>query len=112
MIDIGDQSRDRAKCGRAHEAATYLQPGAECARGPLDLVYYSLQLFVLDAAPMQSVRTLPLALQIARFAGPAVTIYLIFLAIQGLLAQRLYQARIRLTRGHSEVKPAGPLQPP
>jgi voltage-gated potassium channel Kch len=80
---------------------TYLQPGAEYARGPLDLVYYSLQLFVLDAAPMQSVRTLPLALQIARFAAPAVTVYLIFLAVQGLLAQRLYQARIRLTRGHS-----------
>jgi voltage-gated potassium channel Kch len=83
------------------KGTTYLQPGAEYARGPLDLVYYSLQLFVLDAAPMQSVRTLPLALQIARFAAPAVTIYLIFLAVQGLLAQRLYQARIRLTRGHS-----------
>jgi voltage-gated potassium channel Kch len=83
------------------EGSTYLQAGAEYARGPLDLVYYSLQLFVLDAAPMQSARTLPPALQVARFAAPAVTIYLIFLTVQGLLAQRVMQARIRLARGHS-----------
>jgi voltage-gated potassium channel Kch len=83
------------------EGSSYLQPGARYARGPLDLVYYSLQLFVLDAAPLQTATDLPVALEIARFAAPAVTIYLLFLAIQALLAQRLLQARIRLTRGHS-----------
>jgi hypothetical protein len=79
----------------------YLPHHTEYGRDPLDLVYYSLQLFVLDAAPLQTATDLPVALEIARFAAPAVTIYLLVLAIQALLAQRLLQARIRLTRGHS-----------
>jgi RyR domain/TrkA-N domain len=83
------------------EGSSYLQPGARYVRGPLDLVYYSLQLFVLDAAPLQSARKLPLALEIARFAAPAVTISLVFLAVHALLAPRLIQAGIRFMRGHS-----------
>lgn len=79
----------------------YLPEGSAYGRDPLDLVYYSLQLFVLDAAPLQTAKNLPWTLQVARFAAPAVTIYLIFLAVQALLAQRLMQARIRLTQGHS-----------
>jgi hypothetical protein len=79
----------------------HLLKGSGYGRDPLDLVYYSLQLFVLDAAPLQTARNLPWTLEVARFAAPAVTIYLIFLAVQALLAQRLMQARIRLTRGHS-----------
>jgi RyR domain/TrkA-N domain len=83
------------------EGSSYLQPRATYAHDEFDLFYYSLQLFVLEAAPLQSARKLPPALEIARFAAPAVTISLIFLAIQALLAQRWNQARIRLTRGHS-----------
>jgi hypothetical protein len=79
----------------------YLPDHSEYGRAPLDLVYYSLQLFVLDAAPLQTAKNLPWTLEVARFAAPAVTIYLIFLALQALLAQRLMQTRIRLTRGHS-----------
>jgi hypothetical protein len=79
----------------------FLAEDSGYGRGPLDLVYYSLQLFVLDAAPLQSARNLPWTLEVARFAAPAVTIYLIFLAVQALLAQRLMQARIRMMRGHS-----------
>jgi hypothetical protein len=79
----------------------YLPAHPAYGRGPLDLVYYSLQLFVLDASPLQTATHLPVTLEIARFAAPAVTIYLIFLAVQALLAQRLVQARIRVTRGHS-----------
>jgi hypothetical protein len=79
----------------------YLPDHPEYGRNPLDLIYYSLQLFVLDATPLQTATDLPLALEIARFAAPAATIYLLFLAIQALLAQRLLQARVRLTRGHS-----------
>ena len=79
----------------------FLAEDSGYGRGPLDLVYYSLQLFVLDAAPLQTARNLPWTLEVARLAAPAVTIYLIFLAVQALLAQRLMQARIRMTRGHS-----------
>lgn len=79
----------------------YLPAHPEYGLEPLDVVYYSLQLFVLDAAPLQTATNLPIALQIARFAAPAVTAYLIFLAAQELFAERLVQARIRLMRGHS-----------
>jgi hypothetical protein len=79
----------------------FLPDHLEYGQGSLDRVYYSLQLFVLDAAPLQTSAHLPMALQVGRFAAPAVTGYLIFLAIQALAAQRLMQARIRLTRRHS-----------
>ncbi|MDQ5851371.1 MAG: hypothetical protein M3380_04725, partial [Chloroflexota bacterium] len=71
----------------------YLPHHAEYGRDLLDLVYYSLQLFVLDAAPVQTATNLPVALELARFAAPAVTIYLLFLAIHQLVSQRLIQAR-------------------
>ncbi|GIM90315.1 RyR domain-containing protein [Paractinoplanes toevensis] len=69
--------------------------------GPLDLLYYSLQLFVLDASPLQNAVGLPLLLQIARFAAPIVTVYLIILATQALILGSLQQARINVMRGHS-----------
>src|SRR5215211_6348135 len=40
--------------------------------GFLDIVYYDLQLFVLDSAPLQQATNLPVTLQVARFAAPAV----------------------------------------
>lgn len=79
----------------------YLPAHPEYGGEPLDMVYYSLQLFVLDAAPLQTATNLPVALQIARFAAPAATAYLIFMAAQELFAERLVQARIRLMKGHS-----------
>ena len=79
----------------------FLPDHLEYGQGTLDRVYYSLQLFVLDASPLQTSTHLPMTLQIARFAAPAVTVYLIFLAVQALAAERLMQARIRLARRHS-----------
>jgi hypothetical protein len=79
----------------------YLSADSQYGTRPVDLIYHSLQLFVLDAAPLQTATNLPWTLEVARFAAPAVTIYLIFLAVQALFAERLMQARIRLTRGHS-----------
>jgi hypothetical protein len=83
------------------KGSSYLQPDAKYARGLGDLVYYTLQLFVLDAAPLQDATKLPPALQIARFVAPAVTISLVFLAVHALLQPLLAQARIRLMGGHS-----------
>lgn len=79
----------------------YLPAHLEYGRGFLDLVYYSLQLFVLDAAPLQTAHNLPVSLQIARFAAPAVTAYLLILATQALILQRLVATRISVLRGHS-----------
>src|SRR5262249_53740039 len=55
----------------------------------------------------QTATNLPLTLEIARFAAPAVTAYLIFLTVQALFAERLMQVRIRFTGGHSVL--CGPL---
>jgi RyR domain-containing protein len=73
----------------------------EYGRGILDLVYYSLQLFVLDAAPLQTATHLPVTLQIARFAAPAVTAYLIVLAAQAMIIRRWASFRIGRVRDHS-----------
>jgi len=85
----------------------YLSANSGYGTRPVDLVYDSLQLFVLGAAPLQNATNLPVPLEIARFAAPAVTVYLIFLAVKALFADSLMQARIRLTRRHSIL--CGPL---
>ncbi|GIF25105.1 hypothetical protein Ate02nite_78350 [Paractinoplanes tereljensis] len=79
----------------------YLKDFPQYGSSFLDLGYYSLQLFVLDASPLQNADGLPLLLQIARFAAPIVTVYLIILATQALLLGRLQQARIAVMRRHS-----------
>jgi hypothetical protein len=79
----------------------YLQGQNVYGHEPVDLVYYSFQLFVLDASPLQSATNLPVPLEIARFAAPAVTVYLILLTVQEVFADRLMQARIRFSRDHS-----------
>ena len=73
----------------------------EYGRGFLDLVYYSLQLFVLDAAPLQNATHLPVMLQVARFAAPAVTAYLIVLAAQAMITRRWAHFRIGRVKDHS-----------
>jgi len=86
----------------------YLPSHKEYGSGFLDLVYYSFQLFVLDASPLQNANGLPVLLQVARFAAPAVTVYLLVLATHALIRGRLRQGRIALMRGHSIL--CGPLE--
>jgi voltage-gated potassium channel Kch len=68
--------------------------------GPLDIVYYSLQLFVLGAEPLDTGGPFPPALELARFAAPAVTIYAVVEASRLLLAAELRRLRIRRVRQH------------
>lgn len=79
----------------------YLPPDSPYGAGLVDHVYHSLQLFVLEFPSPPTPTNMPWTLQIARFAAPAVTVYLIFLAVKALFAESLMQARIRHTRGHS-----------
>ncbi|WP_436527100.1 NAD-binding protein [Actinoplanes sp. HUAS TT8] len=72
-------------------------------RDPLNLTYNTLQLFVLGADPLQDAVRIPLALQIARFAAPAVTLYAFFEAGRVLLAAELRRWRARRSRGHVVV---------
>jgi hypothetical protein len=89
-----------------HELLTHapqygLPANQQYGTGLFDLVYYSLQLFFLGAAPLQNATELPWQLDIARFVAPAVTGYVIFLFLQELLGESLMLARIRRMRGHS-----------
>lgn len=80
--------------------ATFLRHSAVCADRRIDLIYYDLQLFVLGADPLQGGGPYPIALEIARFAAPAVTMYAIFEIVLRLFAAEARRMRVRLARGH------------
>jgi hypothetical protein len=77
--------------------------GGQPGYGVLDLVYYDLQLFVLDSAPLQAGGPFPPALEVARFAAPAATAYALAAAVQAILARQLELLRVRRARGHTIV---------
>lgn len=70
---------------------------------PLDVVYYSLQLFTLGAEPLQQGGPYPLAIEIARFTAPAVTIYALIEAGRLLFAAEVARFRARRAKGHVVV---------
>ncbi|MFI6815110.1 RyR domain-containing protein [Nonomuraea sp. NPDC050328] len=76
----------------------------------LDLLYYDLQLFVLDPLPLDmAARALPLSLEIARFTAPATTIYVLVAGGVLLFSTELRRFRARRSRGHAVVCGSGPL---
>jgi RyR domain/TrkA-N domain len=77
--------------------------GGQAGYGVLDLVYYDLQLFVLDSAPLQAGGPFPPALEVARFAAPAATAYALVAAVQAILARQLELLRVRRAHGHTIV---------
>jgi voltage-gated potassium channel Kch len=68
-----------------------------------DLVYWDLQLFVLDAAPAQDGHDMPIALHIARFTAPAVTIYALVRTGLLLFQRRVDEWRAQRSKGHVVV---------
>lgn len=81
----------------------YLAGGPPASRDPFNLLYGDLQLFVLGSDPLQGGTRFPLALQIARFAAPAVTLFAVAEACRLLLATELRRLRARRARGHAVV---------
>ncbi|TQS46912.1 RyR domain-containing protein [Cryptosporangium phraense] len=69
----------------------------------VDVLYYDLQMFVLDSDPVEAGATLPVTLQIARFLAPATAAYLIFVTAQSVIARQLEAVRARTARGHAVV---------
>ncbi|MBF8187200.1 NAD-binding protein [Nonomuraea sp. K274] len=86
---------------------TYLAARTELTS--LDLVYYALQLFVMDSEPLGEGGPLPWTLEFARFAAPAVTVYALAEAVRLLLSSELRKVRARETRRHAIVCGTGPL---
>lgn len=77
--------------------------GIEAGTSWTDLVYYTLQLFLLDAAPLQSASGLPIVLEIARFLAPLSTALALILAAKTVLDSTYLAARARALRGHVVV---------
>jgi voltage-gated potassium channel Kch len=78
--------------------------GGDYPHGPLDLLYYDAQLFVLSSPPVDDAhRSFPLLLQLARFAAPAVTVYAFVEAGRRLFASELTRLRTRRSRSHVVV---------
>lgn len=68
-----------------------------------DLVYYSVQLFVLGAEATNEGGDLPWQLQAARFLAPVATGYAVFEAVRSLFADQFVLMRTRRMRGHAIV---------
>jgi len=81
----------------------YLGDQPAASRHPLNLLYDTLQLFVLGSDPLQNATTLPATLQLARFAAPAVTLFAVTEACRLLLATQVRRLRARRSRGHVVV---------
>ncbi|GAA2769424.1 RyR domain-containing protein [Nonomuraea dietziae] len=86
--------------------AAFLGPGSSV----FDLVYYSLQLFVLDPAPFD-VGHAPLgwALEVARFTAPAATVYALVAGVLLLFSTEIRRLRARRSRGHAVICGTGPI---
>ncbi|GAA1606175.1 NAD-binding protein [Actinoplanes couchii] len=72
-------------------------------RDPLDLLYGTLQLFVLGSDPLEGATGFPPSLQVARFVAPVVTLYAFAEAARVLLAAELRRLGARRSRGHVVV---------
>jgi RyR domain-containing protein/TrkA family protein len=87
---------------------SYLTLHAEFAHSPLDVLYSTLQLFVLEPPPLDAEDPLPWTLQFARFAAPAVAIYALIETTRLLLTAEIRRLRARESRHHTVVCGDGP----
>ena len=81
----------------------FLAGNPDSGHRAIDVLYYDLQLFVLGSDPLQNRGPYPLALDIARFCAPSVTLYAAVEAVRLLLAVELSRLRARRAQGHSIV---------
>ncbi|MFG2003072.1 RyR domain-containing protein [Spirillospora sp. NPDC048911] len=86
----------------------YLPRRPDLGRSFTDVLYYSLQLYVLDSVPLDHGGPYPAALEIARFVAPIVAIYAIADAVWTICAERWRRFRLSRARGHCLVCGDGP----
>lgn len=80
--------------------AGYLAGSTQFAHRPIDLVYYDLQLFVINSAPVSNGGPYPWTLEVSRFLTPAVTAYAVIEAARLLFASELARLRARRRARH------------
>jgi len=70
---------------------------------PSNLVYYDIELFLVQSTPLSAGGPVPWQLQIARFAAPGVALYALAELGVALFATRIHRSRLRRARGHTVV---------
>jgi hypothetical protein len=78
-------------------------------QGWADILYYDVQLFVLNAAPAQSAGPFPVALGIARFLAPAATAVATVETVRLLLSEQLRRWSSASASKHAVVTGDGPV---
>lgn len=72
-------------------------------RSPSDLIYYDLELFLLQSTPIAQGGPLTLPLAIARFSAPSVALYAVTDFVVAISARRVRLVWLRRSRGHAVV---------
>lgn len=80
--------------------AEYLAGSSQFAHRPIDVLYYDLQLFVINSGPVTNGGPYPWPLEISRFLTPAVTLYAVVEAARLLFATELARLRARRRARH------------
>lgn len=78
-------------------------PGQTYSHTPSDLVYFDLELFLVQATPLAAGGPFPWQLSVARFSAPSVLLYALAEIVVALSARRLHRAWLRRSRGHAVV---------
>ena len=78
-------------------------------RGRPDILFYDLQLFVLNSAPAEGAGPFPVALGIARFLAPATTAVATVAAVRLLLSEQLRHWSSAYASRHAIVTGDGPI---
>ena len=79
------------------------QKTPQFGQGWADIVYYDVQLFVLNSAPAQSAGPFPVALGIARFLAPAATAVATVEAVRLLLSEQIRRWSAAMASKHAVV---------
>ena len=87
----------------------YLSQHPSFGRSWTDILFYDLQLFVLNSAPADGAGPFPLALGVARFLAPAATIAATFEAVRLLLSEQLRRWSSASAWKHAIVTGDGPI---
>ncbi|MFC5139053.1 RyR domain-containing protein [Actinomycetospora rhizophila] len=82
-------------------------PGIEAGQGWTDILYYTLQLFLLDSAPLQQASNLPVELDVARFLAPSTTFLAVWLTAKAVYDSTYNAVRARRLRDHTVVCGSG-----
>ena len=78
-------------------------PPQTYSHSPNDLVYFDLELFLLQCTPLALGGPFPWQLSVARFTAPSVALYAVAEIVVALSARRMHRAWLRRSRGHAVV---------